>query len=490
MRPVVPLLAILLFAVGCEAGKLYRQGKSLEGAGQDIKAAESYLDALDARPDQKRAHEALARMGEGAWNKLLKSAEEHEQAGRFPEALAAYQRLATLTTRLDEHELLTFKTINVGERVEAMANASAEERYRAAEAGLKAGRWASAVKEYTAALGFKADYKDSVSKLAAAYYGWGAENLTRAEYREGAGHFVSAQATVPGYKDAAARAAVVYAALGRWFKDQGQCRQAVRDLRQAQALVADPAVGKDLDRAVACATGRVGVAVFGNPTGVSPGGLAVGDLLSDSLIAALPRGASEFLKVEPLAGRGASLDWPGPVYKVTGKLLQVKIVGPDPVAERKEAEIEQRVTCAPGQGEPGALCVVPAAITYLEVHARPSVSLTASFTLAEARRDTVLLADKVSATAGDDVAWAEGVAAVGRPLPIAARDTDLGLILPSWLVEQLSAPKAVRAPDALAADALGRLSGDLAGRIRPLVDAEPPVQDPSALTLPAPGPTR
>ena len=485
MTRLALLLPLLLTLSGCEAGKIYRRGKSLEESNQDIKAAETYLDTLDVKADHRRASKALDRMAEDAWNKLLKNAEEHEAAGRFPEALGAYQRLAELTRRLDRYELLDFKTINVDERVEAMANASAEERYRAAEAAVGAGRWASAVKEYSEALAFKSDYKDSTPKLALSYYSWAGENLSRDAYRDAAEHYAAAHRTVAGYKDAAAQAAKVYAALGQHFKEQGACRQAVRDLRQAQSLVDKTVSAADMEAAMSCATSRVGVAVFTNPTNVSPGGLAVGDLLSEGVLAALPRGATEFVRAEA-SNAGAIrklLSWTGPVYLVSGKLLQVKVDGPRATANPQTLQAEQRVPCPPGAGEAGALCVIPATVTYAELHSTPSVTLEVQVTVQDIHSGATVLTDKAKASAGDDVSWVEGVSLGGTPAPIARDGDDLGLILPSWLLDKMTAPHDVRPPDALARDALGQLAGAVAGQVRPVVDAEPAVKDPAKLVI-------
>ena len=438
--PHLSSAALLLFLAvqlgGCEAGKLYRQGKAFEEANQDVRAAELYLDALDVKPSQKRANEALAGMAEGTWNRLLKVAQEREAAASFPEALASYQRLLTLTQRLDSHDLLTFKTIDVAERVEAMANAAADERYRSGEQAVAAGRWASAVKGYSEALSFKADYKDSTQKLAFSYYGWGGEALTRSAWREAAEHYGDASKTVAHYKDASAQASRIYAALGRDFKARGLCRQAVRDLRQAQGYAADPKVATDLDAAIDCATSRVSVDVFGNPTHVTPGGLAVGDLLTELLVTAIPRGATEFVKVEatgPSTLRRMSA-WPGPVYTVSGKMMMVKVIDPRPSGEPREAEVEQRLPCAPGEGDPGALCVVPARISYVERRSRPSVSVDVSLTVTDARSDAVVLNDRISAIAADDVRWAEGLTVGGRPAEMSGSDDGPGLILPPELV--------------------------------------------------------
>lgn len=479
----------LVFAVllgACEAGKLYRQGRSFEEANQDVRAAELYLDALDLKPTQKRANTALAAMAEGTWNKLLQVAQEREAAASFPEALASYQRLLTLTQRLDSHDLLTFKTIDVAERVEAMANAAADERYQSGQHAVAAGRWAGAVKGYSEALSFKADYKDSTQKLAFSYYSWGGEALSRSAWREAAEHYGDASKTLPTYQDSAAQAARIYAALGRDFKERGSCRQAVRDLRQAQGYAADPKVATDLDAALACATSRVSVDVFGNPSHVTPGGLAVGDLLTELLVTAIPSGATEFVKAEatgPSTLRRLSA-WPGPVYAVSGKLMQVKVIDPRPSGEEQAAEVQQRVPCAPGAGDPAALCVVPARVDYVLRRSRPSVSLDVSLVVTDMRSGAPVLSDHFSAVAADDVRWAEGLTQAGRPAVVSESDDAPGLILPPELIELLSAPRTVRAPDALARAALDEIAGGIATRLRQVVDAEPKATDPTTLKLP------
>lgn len=489
MRHLPRAAILLLFGaqlIGCPAGKLYREGQRFEEANQDVRAAETYLDALDLKPAQKRSNKALAAMAESAWNQLHRVAAEREAAGSYPEALISYQRLLTLTQRLDQHDLLTFPTIDVAERVEAMANAAADERYRFGEAAVASGRWAGAVKGYSEALSFKADYKDSTQKLAFSYYNWGAASVASGAWREGAERYASAEQTVPRYQDAAAQAARIYAALGRDFKERGACRSAVRDLRASLRYAADPKVEADLGASLSCATSRVAVDVFGNPTHVSPGGLAVGDVLSEKLIAAIPRGASEFVRAEAYTSAGARglSAWPGPAYGLSGKLVQVRVTSPEPVERRRETTVDQRVPCAPGDGEPGSLCLVPARIAYVERSLNPSVSLEISLTLTDLHSGATVSTDKVTATAADDVSWAEGLTLGGRPAPVAQGDDDLGLVLPDELIERLNAPRQVRGPDTLARAALDQAASAIASKLRPVVDAEAPAADPVALKLP------
>ena len=486
LRTATPTLALLVLSLSlaaCPAAKLTREGKRHEAADHDVLAAEAYLEALDVNPNKKRAHKALSGVARSAWDDALAQARGHEEAEHYPDALAAYQRLDRLKQGLDEHGLLTFPTIDVGEKIVAMANAAAEEQYRKGERAVAGRHWDVAVAAYAEAQGFVPGYKDSASKSAMSYYKWAEDDVAAAAWRAGAEHYAAANKSVPGYEDAAARGAGLYASLGVAHKGLGNCRQAVRDLRTSVGLKADPAVSDALDGAIPCATTRAGIAPFGNPTGVSPGGLAVGDVLSDAVIAGLVRGGSEFLKVEASGGPAMrrQSDWPGPLHLVAGELLQVKVEPADPFGASRELEVQQRIPCPPGQGEAGALCVVPAIVVYDELHSQPAVSMEFSLTLQEMHRGKSVLSETLRARAADDLVYADGLRTPGGPARVAQADDDVGLILPDWLVEQLTGPREVRSPDTLARAAISDLAAAISGRGLPVLDADPPVEDPAEI---------
>ena len=364
-----------------------------------------------------------------------------------------------------------------------MANAAAEEVYRIGQKALVNRRWEEAVDGFTKALEFKPGYRDSSTKLAAAWYGWAAQDLEAAQYRSAAQRFGQANGAQPGYSDAAARAARIYAALGRHHLSNKSCRQAVRDLRLAEQYAPDTAQAKDLATADLCATTRVTIANFGNPTNVNPGGLAPALVLAEMLQVTVAKMSSEFVEVDfddSITPKSGST-WPGPHYMVSAKLLQVKVVDPTPVPQARTTEGILQAPCPPGSGTPDSLCQTPVQVTYAEMHSRPSVTIEASYTLTDLHNPKLQTTKNLRSTAEDEVVWAENMLVNGQGFPTAHNDSEQGVRIPEQLESLVNAPRIAPAPDELARRAALDIAGRLAKEVHDQVDVEPPATDPVKL---------
>lgn len=172
---VLTFLLLALQLSGCAALKLYQEGVKLEEAGRLYGAARRYVEALDINPDHRKAREALVLVAERAYAEKLGLAVDEEEDQAFALALEQYEELDGFLRDLRRHDALDFKVIDVGEKIGEMANAAAEERYKAAEKLLAARNWKDAIGAYEAALSFKRGYKDCTEKIALAYYSWADE---------------------------------------------------------------------------------------------------------------------------------------------------------------------------------------------------------------------------------------------------------------------------------------------------------------------------
>jgi tetratricopeptide (TPR) repeat protein len=214
------------------------EGKEYDESGKEYKAAQKYIAALEINENHRKAALALAAVAEDAYKEKLALAETAEHAGDFARALTEYRELQGYIKDLEAFDVLGFSPINTRSKIEEMANAAAEDRYKKAEAHFANRAWEDAITEYKAAQGFKDGYKDTAQKIASASYSWAEDDLKTNRFRAAAEHFrEAAESGGAGYKDATYRAGTIYAALGRHFISADRCRQSVRDLRQAQSLL-------------------------------------------------------------------------------------------------------------------------------------------------------------------------------------------------------------------------------------------------------------
>jgi hypothetical protein len=287
----------LLFLTAGDAGRSYREGKELDEAGKDYKAAVAYISALEADAGHKKALEAIRLVARDAWTEKAEEARELEASSQFGDALASYQELGRLQRSLKELDAMTGITaVDANAKVTEMGQKAAEQSYAKGADAIQRKAWEEAVKHYSAALAYVTGYQDAGAKVAYAYYQWGEADLSSAKWRDAAVHFARSW-KAGDVTDARRRSASVHGALATYFVDKGGCRQGVKDAKTALEIYTAPAFEDTLRKAQACAETPVAFNRFENPTGVNPNGMSVSDLLGDGVINAARAEVSSFVKI-------------------------------------------------------------------------------------------------------------------------------------------------------------------------------------------------
>ncbi len=504
-RLLLPFL--LLTLVGCPAAKLYREGKEYDESGRDYQAALKYVAALDKNEKLKKPREALVAVAEDAYKEKLGLAEGYERDGRFPAALDEYRGLDQLLDRMGDYDAVSFTVIDVRKKVEEMANAAAEERYRAGESALAARKWSEAVEEYGAAQGFKAGYKDTKEKVGVAYYGWAEDDLARKAFRDSATHFQNAtESAGTGFKDAAARGGATYRALGNYFVTADRCRQAVKDLRAAQRLLGAGKVDGELATAEECAVTPVAIMPFDNPTGTNLAGMAMGDTIADGIGSQVRANASEFVKLiersaldSILAEQGLSASGVtsgstakirGVRYLVLGKLTQVRLDKPSPSKESKTAAATSPYKCQKTNKDGGTYegtCFNSVTLSYKEIEAKIAVRVVGTVRVVDVKSGEQLTTLALEGSAEDAVHYADDFSVGGKG--VSSGDITLREHTDGYGVDGDLRNLAVKARQDLASEddltqtVLKKLVGDSTKAVLSAVDIEREAVDPGSLKI-------
>jgi len=505
-RATCALLTLLLLALqlsGCAALKLYQEGVKLEEAGRYYGAAKRYVAALDINPDHKKAREALLLVAERAYEEKLGLAVDEEQNEAFAGALDEYQELDEFLRDLGRHDAADFSVVNVGEKIEEMANAAAEERYRAAENYLGQGKWEQAIGAYGAALSFKRGYKDCEAKIALAYYSWGDELEGAKYWRHAAQTFGKAvDHGGQGYKDASSRAGSLYLALGRYFIGADRCRQAVSDLRQARKYVSDGQVGEVLAEAEECAVTPVAVLPFENPTGTNVAGMALADTVSDATASVVRQDASEFVRmVERSAldqilseqglsaaglATGSTSKVRGVRYLVLGKLTQVRFDHPGFSSQGKRAAGSNPYRCQK-QGYDGkpyeTWCWNQVSVDYQEHTGRIGLRVVGSVRVVDVKTGEQLATASLEAVSEDSAHFADSFSVGGMGVAVGRWENTSGVGVPDDVYALSQGKSNLKDEGQIASDVVTTLSEDAARAVLKVVDVEREARDPSDLVL-------
>ncbi|MBW1878497.1 MAG: tetratricopeptide repeat protein [Deltaproteobacteria bacterium] len=488
MRFLLALVALFLLG-GCQATHAYREGRSLEEGGRLPAAAESYLDALDARASHGRARAALEALALPAYEARLGAALRAERQGDFRAALERYRRLEWYLERLERHGELSFQPgIDVAEKIVQAQESAAGREYFLAEKSLGAGRWEEAIEHFQAALEVKEGYRDAEARIAGAWFAWADEDVGAGRYRDAAEGF--RRALDLGYADAqtaATRAAEIFAALGRYHLDQGACRQAVRDLSAARRLLPE-ALEEDLAAAEACAEVRVVVAGLAAPARSEVAGIDVRTRLSAGVLALLPAATSPFVVLVDESALRTPAAGPGPVghYLVASNLVAATLHSPWPVERERVTSGETWGRCVEedDEGTHEEPCRLVIDVQYTEVSEEKEVGLSASVRLVALPGRTVVDAHTFEVTMRDATRYAHDFqdAETGRPVD-PADDIRFGVAVENDVLALENAHDTL-APDLqLATAAIDQLTDEMVEWIAVRVDVEDEWSDPEELPV-------
>lgn len=359
---IVILLSFSLSLAGQSASKLVKMGDQAVKMGNHYSAAVHYLDSLAKKPKSAKTQKKLAQAALQGYNQKLKLSEDYRNNGNLEGALREYQELERFVERLRARNVLNFATVDFRNILSLVSESAAEQRYQSAE-GLFGGRnYPRAIAEYKATLALKNPYKDCREKISESYYQIGVEAEHSNAYRRAAENYMESCSATPNYKDAKTKAASIYCALGDHFFKTGDFRNAYEDFRKAQSINADAGdIGSKLALAKDRATIRIAFARFDNATGRNIAGMALGDVIMESIKSRAQAGGSQFIRVldrdelyalaqeqrisEGMINETANtpLKLEGVDYLVFGKLNQVREVMPGRTVERLGAPYEYSI---------------------------------------------------------------------------------------------------------------------------------------------------
>jgi len=482
------VLAALVLLGGCEATHAYRQGRSLEEEGRLPAAAERYLDALDARASHRRARAALEAVALSAYEERAGAALAAERSGDFQAALARYEALQTYLQRLRAHGALAFQPgIDVAEKIARMRESAAGRAYFLGEKSFGVGRWEDAIQHFRAALEIQEGYRDTEARIAEAWFAWAEEDAGAGRYRDAAERF--REALDLGFADAqaaATRAAEIFAALGRYHLQQGDCRQAVRDLSEARRLLPE-VLEEDLAAAEGCAQVRVVVGGLVAPGRSEIAGIDVRSRLSGGVLALLPAATSPFLVlVDESALTARAGGAPAARILVASNLVAATLHHPWPVERERVTTGETEGTCLEedDEGTHEESCRALLDVQYTEVSEEKEVGISVSVRLVALPGRAVVDAHTFEVTVRDAIRYAHDFqdAETGRAID-PSDDFRFGVAVESEVLALEDARDTLESDLRLTTTAIDQLTDEIVDWIAARVDVEEPWSDPEELPI-------
>jgi len=504
------LLALMIFLapllMGVTAQRMYKDGSAQEQQGNLYPAALQYLDALDKNQKHKKSKEAIGRVAKGAYEEKLAIAHEYEDQERFANALSEYEALEDFLSRLRGVNAVNFTVVDVRQKMIEMRGAAAEKLYQRGEETFASGHLTHAIDFYRSAQTFKADYKDSTDKIATALYKLGDEELEAKRFRSAATRFVESLRTkdVPP-NDAALRAASIHTALGRYFIQQGACRQAMKDLELADKLLGNQQLSEDLAQAEACSVVSTAILPYENPTNRSLAGMALGDTVADATASKVRGGASRFVKLMEraaldavLAEKGltavgvssaAGTNLEGVDYLVIGKLTQVQVEHPGDTPQLQSIVGQQRYSCTKTRNDGStytANCWRDIPVEYYYHSDRLVIRVSGSASVVDVKTGEQVGSCSLQAVAEDSVEWADTFrrASDQEPITLVERNRTGGLEIDDYDVLYLiDGNRNLKSEGDLAASVIEKLSQDSSDMILDAVDSPKSINDPVELQV-------
>jgi hypothetical protein len=494
-------IVLFLLLAGCAAQHAVREAADLAGQGHPYAAAERYLDALDRRPSFAMAQEGLVSVAEGAYQERLNEARAAEARGDWDHAVAVYGELAALLDRLRARNAIDFPTVDVAARVANTENRAADEEYAKALAAESAGTWDAAVLAWRAAATYVPGFRDTDLRTRNALFHWAEAQEKAGAWRAAADHFAEAGAGTWG--DGNRRAASILAALGNASVWAGTCRQAVRDLRAAGALIGVEAIAGDLADAERCAVTTAVILPFENPSGASPGGLVLSEAAAEGLSVALAKSASPFvhllergvteqIKAEQAittAKTGAPSSLTRAHYLVVGKFSQVKVASGAPTATPVTILGKAPNMCK-RTGADGVTftepCMQDAEVRYLDHVGKREVRLAGTVRVVMSQSGEQVAVVPFDVRRSAEVHWADGFTnASGKPVRLVEEGTVDGpdVRVPASVLALKNAGRTLPEEDDMVRDAMAEVANAAAKAALAVLDADPAVTDPKTLEI-------
>ena len=425
------LLCAALLHAGQRAGVLAKTGDKASTKGDYYVAAGSYLDALAKKPKSTKTIEKLREVALPAYDQKLKLAEQYRSSGNLEGALREYKELEQFVGKIKQYNALNFMTIDFNKTFSEVSEGAAESRYSSAEGYFGGGNYEKAILEYRAALGLKSPYKDCLDKTAESYYRIGMAEEGRGAFRSSAETYLKACVAVPNYKDSRQKAVTIYSALGDYFFGGGQYRKSFEDYSLARAVDSQYSnLAAKLAKAKNLATIRIAFVRFDNATGRNIAGMALGDVIMESVKSKVQSRASQFIRTldrdelyalaqEQRVSTGQFNDemsepvkMEGVDYMLFGKLNQVRDVRPGRTAEtlRSTYEYSYEVPYTDSKGRQRTQTkYADAPMAFDLVKDNFTVTLGGSFKAVAVKTGAIAFNKNISEEGGDSIAFATNV---------------------------------------------------------------------------------
>jgi len=483
LRTLIVGLLLAVVLAGCGAARAYKEGLVLEGQGRVVAASARYLDALDRKPLYEEARLALARVAEDAWEQQAAGALELEERGDFEGASARYERLGRYQDRLEAHGLLDFEPrFDPEEKVEEMKDATAAREYTLAEKAFGAGRWEEALSHYDGALAVRPGYRDVAQRIGAVHLAWGEALVAAGQYRHAAARLE--EAWNAGATEGRARAAEVYAALGRYHLDHGACRQAWRDL-SASVRLGNP-VQEEVSAARACAEVRVAVTPVSGLRRRTLGEVDLSSRILAEVLEGLPEATSDFVVlVDPSVLRSTRPDGSPPAHWILEQTIHTATLDSEaPTSQERLARAYTESECVNEETGATETCRTEFDLRYEEVQASKEVALSVSARLVRSDTRGEVHARTVDVVADDVVHYAEGFRNAETRRPVDLHGTGAAEVHVDDALRALAdAPRDLEPDRDLVMRATEDLAAEVVGWVAPRVDFEPFWTDPVSLEL-------
>jgi tetratricopeptide (TPR) repeat protein len=480
IRNLVLGLLVALVLAGCGAAKAYKQGLAFEVQGKVVAASGRYLDALDKKASHEEARAALAALAEEAWERRANAARDLEEHGDFEAAGTRYASLGRYQDRLEAHGLLDFHPrFDPMVKVEEMKEATAAREYALAEKAFGAGKWELAIRHYGAALAVRPDYRDAAERIGAVHLAWGEEVLTEGQYRGAAERFEEAWRN--NAPEGRARAAEVYAALGRHHLGHGACRQAWRDLT-ASVRLGGP-VQDEVATAMDCAEVRVAVTQVSGPRRRTLGEVNVVARIHAAVLERLPEAVTSFVVLVDESVLGRTTDRTPAAHWVIDETVHSATLSSDaPEPQERYARAYYDAECTNEETGATEPCRNEFDVRYKEVEASKEValSLSAKAVRFDARGNVYARTFDIVAT--DEVHYAEDLrhAETGRPIDLSGTGAT-EVHVDDSLRALAEARRDLVSDRDLVIRAIEELATEVVDWVAPRLDVEPVWTDPTSL---------
>lgn len=476
----------LLFLTAGDFTKAMRECKQAEKAEKSFEAAVACLEAVEEKPDHKKAREDAMRLVQPGYEEHVALAAELEGNAVHGAAWRTYGDVKRMLATLQRVGIdLGVEPIDVDARILETGTRAAEVEYAKADAAIAAGKWKDGIASFEDALHYIEDFRDTKGRIERAYLGWGDEELGRSAWRDAVARYESALkwgAETPAKQ----RAAEVMYALAQHFLAGGHCRQAVYDARKAKALQETPAVSKVLGDAMRCAVRPVKISLTGEPSGGNTAGVAVGALLRSVVQRSLAAQVSEFVPiVDPSTGQTAAGLPPAYVVELSVTVANVTVDEPD-VSTVRDTAVTLKTCTKIRNGEPyTTTCEEDVDVVY-EVYQRSAsarVDVVAKAITVGSNR--VVWTTELGGTASDAIRYGSNLR---FPNGVEARLTSTGEdgSVKSYAVSELyDARRVLTTPDAMIRSAVERAAADATAKVIASFDTVAAPPDPATLKLTA-----